>query len=117
MWVRCRFSRSVSVSNHFETAATGIAHGKDRLSKRNERRLGGKGLSIEAFADAKAGCSNHEHQPTTLDVKEVDQTESPPKQSKTKKKPFRSLKEEYEKKHADDEKARMEREGIIHAKN
>ncbi|XP_042380552.1 uncharacterized protein LOC121973020 [Zingiber officinale] len=133
-WVRCRFSRSVSVSNQFEKAATGIAHGKDRLRKRHERRLGGKGLSIEAFADAKARCSCY-NPLLMLDVlglyiipkwpmgfyilfssMEVDQTESPPKQSKTKKKPFRSLKEEYEKKHAEDEKARMEREGIIHAK-
>ncbi|KAG6517419.1 hypothetical protein ZIOFF_020809 [Zingiber officinale] len=57
-----------------------------------------------------------QHLPTTLDDEE-DQTENQQMQSKTKKKTFRSLKEEYEKKHAEDEKARIEREAIIQAKN
>ncbi|KAG6520285.1 uncharacterized protein LOC122051257 [Zingiber officinale] len=123
--------------------------GKDRLRKRNEQRLGGKGLSLEAFANAKSRSSSvynpalikkqrefyrnaklvnkykkevkqenisSQHLPTTLDDEE-DQTENQQMQSKTKKKTFRSLKEEYEKKHAEDEKARIEREVIIQAKN
>ena len=37
-------------------------------------------------------------------------------QRKPKKRSLRSLREEYEKKHAEDEKARIEREAIIQAK-
>ncbi|XP_074557876.1 uncharacterized protein LOC141813793 [Curcuma longa] len=128
--------------------AASVAHGKDRLRKSNEQRLGGKGLSLEAFGNAKSRSSGYnpglikkqrefyknaklvnkykkavkqqnissQHLPTTLDDKE-DQTENPQMQSKTKKKIFRSLKEEYDKKHAEDEKARIEREAIIQAKN
>ncbi|RRT66426.1 hypothetical protein B296_00032940 [Ensete ventricosum] len=116
--------------------------GKNRWKrqKRNEQRLGGKGLSLEAFANAKSRpsgynptliskspssplrhyflrfCRAYDHMPTVSDDKDGDKTENSQMRSKTKKKSLLSLREEYEKKHTEVEKAKTEREAIIQAK-
>ncbi|CAL9107730.1 unnamed protein product [Musa textilis] len=129
---------------------TSESHGKGRWrrQKRNERRLGGKGLSLEAFANAKSRPSGYnpalikkqrefyrnakyvtkykktqkqqnltsDHMPTASDDKDADEIEKLHMQRKPKKRSLRSLREEYEKKHAEDKKARIEREAIIQAK-
>ncbi|RWW46190.1 hypothetical protein BHE74_00047899 [Ensete ventricosum] len=85
--------------------------GKNRWKrqKRNEQRLGGKGLSLEAFANAKS-------RPSGYNPADGDKTENSQMRSKTKKKSLLSLREEYEKKHTEVEKAKTEREAIIQAK-
>ncbi|KAG1326283.1 putative thyroid transcription factor 1-associated protein 26 [Cocos nucifera] len=122
----------------------------DWKAKRNERRLGGKGLSLGAFANAKSKPSgynpslikkqkesyrnakyvskykkllkqqNHDGNilPTASEQEVGNDKEIIPKPSRNKKKKnsLQSLREEYEKKRAEDEKARMEREAIIQAK-
>ncbi|THU62688.1 hypothetical protein C4D60_Mb01t07740 [Musa balbisiana] len=124
--------------------------GKNRWKrqKRNEQRLGGKGLSLEAFANAKSRPSGYnpalikkqrefyrnakyvtkykktlkqqnlasDHMPTVSDDKDGDKTENSQMRSKTKKKSLLSLREEYEKKHAEVEKAKTDREAIIQAR-
>ncbi|CAL9153815.1 uncharacterized protein LOC135587168 [Musa acuminata AAA Group] len=131
-----------------EGTSESYGKGRWRRQKRNEQRLGGKGLSLEAFANAKSRPSGYnpalikkqrefyrnakyvtkykktqkqqnltsDHMPTTSDDKDADEIEKLHMQRKPKKRSLRSLREEYEKKHAEDEKARIEREAIIQAK-
>ncbi|RZR92678.1 hypothetical protein BHM03_00021021 [Ensete ventricosum] len=109
-----------------EGTSESYGKGRWRRQKRNEQRLGGKGLSLEAFANAKSRPAGYN--PALISksasspashflglLKDANEIEKLRMQSKTKKRSLRSLREEYEKKHAVDEKAKIEREAIIQA--
>ncbi|XP_072997809.1 uncharacterized protein [Typha latifolia] len=119
-----------------------------RNRRRNEQRLGGKGLSLESFANAKSNPSGYNpsiikkqrefyknakfvskykrtvknqrqpgvHYLTVPNHEEGNNTENVRKPSKKKKQNLQTLREEYEKKRAEDEKAKMEREAMIQAR-
>ncbi|KAJ8467189.1 hypothetical protein OPV22_029741 [Ensete ventricosum] len=117
-----------------EGTSESYGKGRWRRQKRNEQRLGGKGLSLEAFANAKSRPAGYNPalikkqrefyrnakylqmirvlSDLLVDANEIEKLRM---QSKTKKRSLRSLREEYEK-HAGDEKAKIEREAIIQTK-
>ncbi|KAL2510584.1 rRNA processing [Abeliophyllum distichum] len=129
--------------------ALGWIKNKKKMMKKNMQRLGGAGLSLEAFANAKTRNNNynpaiikkqrefyknakylrkykkslkqqeqHNDPSTTARPSEMEnETEEDRnvEQKNKKSKNARSLKELYEKKHEEQEKARLEREAMIQA--
>ncbi|KAJ0977645.1 hypothetical protein J5N97_013119 [Dioscorea zingiberensis] len=140
-----------------EMGNKGNAHNyKMTNRKRNEKRMGGKGLSLEAFANAKSGPSGYNpwiikkqrefyrnakfvskykksvqqqshsgnHLPVAPKLEDDDDEgengmnfPSKKKNKKDKKKnSLQSMREEFELRQAEEEKARMEREAIMQSK-
>lgn len=121
-----------------------------KTMKKNKMRMGGKGLSLEAFANAKTKSDHynpalikkqrefyknakyvskykksqkhgsHQIDPSSAILKDGDESaragDVNREREYNKKNSARSLKEVYEKKHEEQEKARIEREASIQAK-
>ncbi|KAK1294848.1 hypothetical protein QJS10_CPA16g01412 [Acorus calamus] len=118
------------------------------MMKKNKSRMGGgKGLSLEAFANAKTGSSDYnpslikkerefyknaklvhkykkslkqqhpleDHPPLPATFEDIDECELDAKKKK-KNKSLQSLRQEYEKRCEEEEKARIEREAMLKAK-
>ncbi|KAK1277043.1 hypothetical protein QJS04_geneDACA003366 [Acorus gramineus] len=117
------------------------------MKKKKSRMGGGKGLSLEAFANAKTGSTDYnpslikkerefyknaklvhkykkslkqqhpleDHPPLPATFEDIDERELDVKKKK-KNKSLQSLRQEYEKRCEEEEKARIEREAMLKAK-